>query len=133
VPTLILAAFVFIHGAIHLSYLAPRPPATAGGPPWPFTLDRSWILSRFDVSPELMRVLGLALTAATFAALTLAAMSIGGLIPNELLPPALAIGAGTSLALLLLFFHPWLVLGLVIDVGLLAAAVLGAQSSSVPV
>ena len=131
-PPLIVAAFVFIHGAIHLSYLAPRPPVTAGGPPWPFTLDQSWVLSRFDVSPHLTRVLGLALTAVTFAALTSAAMSITGVIPTELWPPAVALGAGTSLALLVLFFHPWLVLGVVIDVGLLTAAFLVDRSGLVP-
>jgi hypothetical protein len=41
---LFLAAFVFAHGAIHISYLTPPPPATASGPAWPFSLDRSWVL-----------------------------------------------------------------------------------------
>ena len=123
-PPLIIAAFLLIHGAIHLSYLSPRPAATAGGPAWPFTLERSWILSRFGVSPELLRMLGLALSAVTFAAFVLAALSVVGLIPSSLWAPAVALGAGSSLALLVLFFHPWLVLGLAIDAVLLTAVVI---------
>ena len=37
----------------------------------------------------------------------------------------MGIGAASSIALLVLFFHPWLVLGIVIDVVLLAALWLG--------
>ena len=121
VPPLIIAAFLLIHGAIHLSYLWPRPPATATGPAWPFTLERSWLLSRVGVPPELLRMLGLALSAVTFAAFVLAAISIVGLLPTSLWAPAVALGAGSSLALLVLYFHPWLVLGMAIDAVLLVA------------
>lgn len=120
-PPLIFAAFLVVHGAIHLSYLSPRPAATATGPAWPFRLDRSGILSPLGVSPELLRLIGLALSAVTFAAFTLAALSVVGLIPTSLWAPAIALGAGSSLALLVLFFHAWLSLGLAIDVVLLAA------------
>ena len=128
---MIVAALVFLHGAIHLSFLAPRPPATAGGPPWPFTLERSWVLSRVDAASQSTRPLGLALTAATVVALTCGAMSLAGFLPWALWPPVVAIGAGTSLALLVLFFHPWLVLGIVIDLGLLAAVFLAHGSGSI--
>ena len=121
-PTLILATLIFIHGAIHLSYLAPRPPATAGGPTWPFVLDRSWLLSRLDVPPEVLRLLGLALTAVTFASFALAALAIAGMLPPSIAGAAVVLGAGSSLALLTLFFQPWLGLGLVIDAVLLWAA-----------
>jgi hypothetical protein len=131
-PTLIIAAFLFIHGAIHLSFLSPRPPATAGGPSWPFALERSWILSRLGVSPDLLRVLGLALSAATFAAFTLAALGVIGLLPAGVWPAAVATGAGSSLALLVLFFHPWLVLGLIIDAALLAAVFIADWSPAAP-
>ena len=42
---ILLAVLLIGHGVIHTGFVSPRPPATAGGPPWPFTLDRSWILS----------------------------------------------------------------------------------------
>ena len=122
-PSLILAAFVLAHGAIHLSYLAPRPPATVDGPTWPFTLDRSWVLSRAHASTAVVRSIGLALTAVTFASFTLAAMAIVGVVPQTLAPVAVVLGAGSSIGLLMLFFHPWLVLGLVIDVASLWAVI----------
>jgi hypothetical protein len=127
---LLLALFLFLHGAIHLSFLAPRPPVTAGGPPWPFSLDHSWILSPRGATPDLTRILGLALTAVTLAAFSLAAMCTLGLIPAGLWEAAVALGAGTSIGLLLLFIHPWLVLGLVIDVACLVAVFVADWSPS---
>lgn len=120
--SLIVAGFVFLHGAIHLSFLAPTPPAMADGPAWPFDLHGSWLLARSDTSQRFARPLGLALTAVTFAAFTLAAMAIVGLAPHVVGDAFVVLGAGSSMALLMLFFHPWLVLGLVIDIALLWAA-----------
>jgi hypothetical protein len=116
---LFLAAFLFLHGALHLSYLAPRPPARPGGPEWPFTLERSWLLASSTVAPELTRMLGIALVVATLAAFTLAAAAMLGIIPGALWPVGVALGAGSSLAMLVLFFHPWLMIGVVIDLALL--------------
>lgn len=120
----LLAAFVFAHGAIHLSYLAPRPPATAQGPTWPFTIERSWILSPIGVGSGVTRAVGLVLGLAILVAFTLAAASVLGVTPAALWLPAVVVGAGSSIAMLLLFFHPWLVLGLLIDVALLAVALI---------
>jgi hypothetical protein len=122
---LLLAAFLFAHGAIHLSYLSPRPPATASGPQWPFALDRSWLLTPFGVGTEVMRLLGIALAAVTLVAFTVAAASALGIAPSAVWTPAVASGAAASIALLAVFFHPWVVLGVVIDVALLAAVLLG--------
>jgi hypothetical protein len=123
-PQLLLAAFLFLHGAIHLGYLSPRPPATVDGSAWPFSRERSWILTPLGVSAELCRIVGLALTAATLAAFTLAATSVLGLLPVGLWDAAIVLGAGSSIGLLVLFFHPWLVLGIVIDVALLGAVLI---------
>jgi hypothetical protein len=121
---LILAVFLFAHGAIHLSYLSPRPPATASGPSWPFALDRSWVLSPLGVQPGVMRVMGFALAVVTLAAFTLAAASVLGVVPQALWTAAVAVGAASSLGLLVVFFHPWLVLGVVIDLTLLGAGLI---------
>lgn len=121
VPRLLFVAFLLGHAAIHASFVAPRPPATAGGPAWPFELGRSWILTPLGVQPDLTRVLGLALVALTVGGFALAALAALGLLPAGFWPPAAATGAIASVALLLLFFHPWLVLGIAIDLGLLWA------------
>ena len=96
---------------------------------WPFVLGRSWILSRFGVPPGRLRIMGLALSAVTFAAFTLAALAVIGVLPAGLWLSAVAMGAGSSLALLVLFFHPWLVLGVAIDVLLLVAIFIGDWSA----
>jgi len=80
--------------------VTPAPPATPGGPTWPFDLTRSWLLSPVGVDGSVLRVVGLA---QTFFAI------------------GIAVGSVASLALLVLFFHPWLVLGVLIDIGLLWA------------
>jgi hypothetical protein len=121
---LFLAAFLFLHGALHVSYLAPRPPVTPGDPDWPFTFERSWLLTASSVAPELTRLLGIALVVVTLAAFTVAAAAMLGIIPGALWPVGVALGAGSSLAMLVLFFHPWLVIGVVIDLALLVVVLI---------
>lgn len=89
-----LAGFLFLHGAIHMSYLTPRPPATPGGPIWPFTLERSWLLTGMAVPPELTRRIGLALVVATLASFAFAAGAMLGLFPSGLWPAAVAWARG---------------------------------------
>jgi hypothetical protein len=121
--TLLLAGFLLAHGAIHLSFLSPRPPATAGGPAWPFEIAHSWLLSPMGASAEVIRPIGLGLVAVTMGAFALAALSVFGVLPAAAWGVTVALGAGASIALLVLFFHPWLVLGLVIDAVLLWAVI----------
>src|SRR4026208_447765 len=105
-PSLILAAFVLAHGPNPPSSPPPPPPATADGPTWPFTLDRSWVPSRAHASTAVLRSIGLALTAPPCASFALAAMAIVGVVPQTLAPFAVVLGAGSSIGLLMLFFHP---------------------------
>jgi hypothetical protein len=115
---LLLAAFLLAHGLVHALYLAPRP-TDEGGASWPFTLDRSWILGPLGLDTGTMRILGLALIAVTIAGFALAAVAALGIATETLWVPAVTIGTISSLALLGIFFQPWLVLGVVIDVALL--------------
>ena len=118
---LALAAFLLAHAAIHAGFLS-RPPVTAGGPAWPFSLDTSWLLHSID--PELRRLVGVALVAATIGGFGLAALGAFGIMAGWAWPVGVALGAVASLATLVLFFHPWLILGVVIDVVLLWAALI---------
>jgi hypothetical protein len=121
VPRLLLAVFLVAHGLVHLLFFSPPPPATAGGPTWPFALDRSWVLTPLGVGADMTRILGIALVALTIAGFALAAIVALGLLPSSLWVPAVAIGAVASLAVLGLFYRPWLTLGVAIDVVLLWA------------
>lgn len=117
----LVASVLLAHAAIHLAFIAPAPPATADGPAWPFTTNDSWLLQRLGLDPAAMRVVAGVLVAATLVALLIAALAALGVVPAGLWVPALTVGAVASLGLLIAFFHPWLVLGIAIDVGLLLA------------
>jgi len=116
---LILAAFLAAHGLVHLSFLTPAPPRTADGPEWPFELGRSWLIGRIDLDPGVIRVVGVALVAATVVSFSAAALATIGWLAPSWWAGLVAAGASASLITLALFFRPWLVLGIAIDVILL--------------
>ncbi len=116
---LMLALFLAAHGLIHASYLAPAPPRTAGGPEWPFELTRSWLVTGLQLDPVLVRGVGIGLVVASTVLLVLAGLSTAGwIVPQSWWSGLTLAGALTSLGTLLVFFHPWLALGLAIDLAL---------------
>jgi hypothetical protein len=122
--TLLLSVFLAAHGLIHLSFVVPAPPRTADGPEWPFELGRTWPVTALHADPELTRIVGVGLVMGTVVVLVAAALAtVGWLVPASMWGPLVVCGAALSLVTLTLFFHPWLVLGIVIDVVLLWAVV----------
>ena len=116
----LLGAFLMGHALIHASYLAPVPPRTADGPEWPFEMARSWLVTGAGLDPTVVRTLGTALVLTTIALLVAAGLStVGWLIPPEWWSSLVVGGAIASALTLAMFFHPWIVLGLVIDAVLL--------------
>jgi hypothetical protein len=108
------------HALVHAGYISPAPPRTADGPEWPFVLSRSWLVTNLGLSPEIVRALGIALVMLTLVTLLGAGLaSIGLVVPQAWWPQLAVSGAVASLAVLVLFFHPWLLLGVAIDLGLL--------------
>ena len=120
-PSIVVAVFLAAHGLIHASYLAPAPAATAAGPEWPFSLDRSGLLRPLGIGSERTRALGIAVLLVVIAGYVLAALAVIGALPGSWFAPALLVATAASAFLHGLFFHRWLVLGLVID-GLLLFA-----------
>ena len=116
---LLVAGFLLAHGAIHAAFLSPAPPASANGPAWPFQLDQSAILSPLGASPDVLRPLGIALVALVLGAFGAAALGVVGVAPQGLVGPAVVMGAVVSVALLILYFHVWVLFGIVIDLGIL--------------
>ena len=113
---LLFAGFLLAHAAVHLLFFAPKPPVTAGGPTWPFEVGRSWALSPFGLAPDMLRILAIALIAVMIGAYALAALTLFGIGPAGLWVPAAAAGTLASLALLGLFYLPWLTIGVAIDI-----------------
>ena len=118
----LVAGFLLAHAAIHVGFIAPPPPATAGGPAWPFATERAWLVTRLGLDPALLRWLALALVPITVAGYGLAALVALGALPTAIWPAAIVIGSVASLGVLAACFHPWLLLGVVIDVSLLWAS-----------
>ncbi len=125
-PPLLVAAFLLAHGLMHASFVSPRPPATAGGPQWPLDLAHSWALTPLGIDESGTRAIGLALLAIIVGGFGIAALATVGIAPSSAFVGGIVAGAGGSVAMLALFFHPWLVLGVVIDVALLWATLVAA-------
>lgn len=110
---ILLGLFLIAHGLIHASYLTPKP----NDPRYPFYFDRGWL---GQVAGFMAKPLGMALVVLTVVMLALAGLAVMGL-PGlaGLWKPLVIAGAAASLAVLLLFWHPWLVMGILIDIVLL--------------
>jgi hypothetical protein len=109
---LLLAA----HGLVHLLYLVPEP----DDPNYPFTLRSSWLIP--EPGRRIVAVVLMTFTVAAFVALALAVWGVPGLSAAW---PAIAVtAAGLSLALLIAFWDVRLSFGVVIDLGVIALAVL---------
>lgn len=129
---LLFAAFLAAHGLIHASYFSPAPARTAGGPEWPFEMGRSWLVTGMGLDVGSVRVIGAVLITLTVTAFLLAALStVGWLVPDGWWLPLIVVGSIASAAQLLVFFHPWLVLGLVIDAALIWLALASRWTPSV--
>jgi hypothetical protein len=119
---LAFAGILLAHAVMHVAFIAPAPPETAGGPTWPFSTSESWLFTRLGIGPDTTRLVAIALIATTIAGFSLAALSVVGALPTGMWPPGIAIGAVSSIALLIAFFHPWLALGIGIDLVLIWAS-----------
>ncbi|TAK00137.1 MAG: hypothetical protein EPO36_09685 [Chloroflexota bacterium] len=116
---LVFLGFLLAHAAVHLMFFVPKPAATPGGPTWPFEIGHSWALSPLGLAPDTLRVLGIALVAVMLGAYALTLLNALGLGPRGLWVAAAAAGTLASLAVLGLFYLPWLTIGVGIDLVLL--------------
>lgn len=115
---LFIGIFIVLHGMVHPIMAGVPQPAekqTDDNPPviggfW----TESWLLGDGPVVKGAIYVL------ATLVALVFLAAGIGFMGPQAWAEPALLAGIGMSLVLLVVFWNNWLVLGIVIDLALLA-------------
>lgn len=106
----LIGLFLIVHGMVHVGYLSPKP----DDPNYPFTLERSWLLG---TGGRGIGSLLAGLAVATFALAGLGFLGIPGL--SAIAPAMTVIGSVTSLLVLLLFWRSMLILGVLIDLGLL--------------
>lgn len=120
------AAFLFVHGLIHASWLVPAPPATEGALAWPFDLTRSRMLSALGVPDVAIRPLGVAFVPTTLVAFALSSLGAAG-VPGFTAAWAgiTVIASLASILLIVTFWNRWFPVGLLLDVALIATAIGG--------
>lgn len=110
----VVGVVLIAHGLVHLLYLTPE----AENRTYPFTLRGSWL-----VSEPLRRPVALVLMVATVAPFALLGLAVWGVPWLSTAWPVLAvIAAVLSLVLLIAFWDLRLLIGVAIDVGLIALA-----------
>ena len=121
----LVGAILVAHGWVHLVFLLPSTERESAdnGAGNPFDMDRSWLIQR-GADGRLVHTVGAVLAVATFLALAAAALAVlGWLVPGGWWTGLVATGVVGSTALLVAFFAPTLVLGFVINAGLVALAI----------
>jgi hypothetical protein len=112
---LVSALFLMLHGAIHLGYATPDP----DDPRYPFSPDRAWIGAALRLDRATTRAFLVSVAGVTVAAYAVSA--VGVLLGATWWQPFAIAGSIASLAALLLAFHPWLALGVAIDVAIIVS------------
>ncbi len=114
-----LGIFIIAHGLVH-SILAVAPnPADPDAKVGLFfaSVDRSWILPRLGLNPGVIQAIGVILVALSTLGFLLAGLGILGVGGLSMIWRTVAVVSSIiSSLLLIIFWHPWLPVGLVIDV-----------------
>ena len=85
-------------------------------------MERSWLLPQLRLNAAAVQWIGIILVALATLSFVLAGMGIFGVSGLTAVWRTVAVvSACVSLLLLVLFWHPWLIVGVLIDVGLLIA------------
>jgi hypothetical protein len=129
---IVFAIFLVLHGLIAMSLATvPVPQPGALRTPylpawWHPNVDSAWPISRWGLSENLVRMIGWVLWLASLLLLNAAAIGLLGLPGLSTSWQILAvIGSALSLLLLGLYWHPWLIAGVAINIGILAGVYFG--------
>lgn len=120
----VIALFLIAHGLVHAGLaVAPNPSDPDSKPGAFFTsLERSWLLPQLGLSPSLVYWIGIILVALGTLGFVLTGLGLLGVPGLILIWRTVAVtSACVSLLLLILFWHPWLIVGALIDVAILTA------------
>ena len=123
---IIIGLCLVAHGLVHAGLAAaPDPNESESRPGAFFTApQRSWLLPQLGLKPAAIRWSGILLFVFTTLGFILAGLGVFG-VPGlaELWRTSAVVSAVLSLLLLLLFWHPWIILGVLIDVGIIFSLV----------
>ena len=121
---ILIALFLIAHGFVHAGLAAAPDPNAAEEKPGAFftSPERSWLLSSLGLRPTAVRWIGLTLVALATLGFVLAGLGVFG-VPglNEIWRTLAVASSVVSLLLLILFWHLWLIVGVLIDIVILVA------------
>lgn len=121
---IIIALFLIAHGLVHAGLAAAPNPDVPDSKPGAFftSPERSWLLPKIGLSEAAVRWVGIILVAVATLGFVLAGLGIFG-IPglSAIWRTVAVISASVSLLLLVLFWHLWLIVGVLIDIAILVA------------
>jgi hypothetical protein len=119
--TFTLVAFLVLHGLLHAAIWLPHPTPDPDRPP-PFLPDHSGVLTVAAVRQDTAHRLAVGLAIATTVTYVLAATAVAVAADGAV---SVAVGAAVlGLALKFVFFHPWLTLGVLLDLLVLSSVLL---------
>jgi len=113
--------FLIAHAVAHAGLAAAPIPDDPDPKPGAFftEVSRSWLFQKLGLDGAVVKKIGIILVILTvlgFIIAGLGGLGISGL--NKIWSTAAGLSAGVSLILLILFWHPWLIAGVLIDLGL---------------
>ena len=118
----IFAVFLIVHGLVHTGLAAAPIPNDPDSKPGSFftATARIWLLPRLGLNASAVQWVGILLVALVTLGFILAGLGVLG-VPglNTIWRTIAVVSACLSLLLLILFWHPWLVVGVLIDIGIL--------------
>ena len=117
--TVLVVGFLLAHGLVHLAVWLPHPEPEPAKPP-PFVPDHSALLTAVRVPAPTRRRVSEVLAVATAAVMVVAALGVA--LGQEWAIGAAVLGATLGLVLKLVFFDPWLLVGITLDLLVLSLA-----------
>jgi hypothetical protein len=120
----LFALFLIAHGLVHAGLAAAPIPNDPESKPGAFftAQSRSWLLPKLGLNASALQWIGIILVTLTTLGFVLAGLGVFGVQGlSSVWQTVTVLSASLSLLLLFLFWHPWLILGVLIDVGLLVA------------
>jgi hypothetical protein len=124
----LFAIILIAHGLVHAGLAAAPIPNDPDPKPGAFftAVERSWLLPKLSLNASAIQWMGIILV--VLATLGFVLAGLGGLgVPglNAVWRSLAVFSACLSLLLLILFWHSWLVVGVLIDIGILVALLWG--------
>jgi len=119
VTTVLVIGFLLAHGLVHLAVWLPHPEPEPAKPP-PFAPDHSALLTAVRVPAPTTRRVSEVLAVATAVVMVVAALGVA--LGQEWAIGAAVLGATLGLVLKLVFFNPWLLAGITLDLLVLSLA-----------